>query len=50
MALAEREGDDMVKALIAGAAMNQLRALLTDQVMADDMHDCVRNTSCDGLT
>lgn len=37
MALAEREGDDMVKTMIAAAAMNQLRALLTDEVMADVM-------------
>lgn len=37
MALAEQEGDDMVRALIAGAAMQQLRGLLTDQVMGDIM-------------
>lgn len=37
MALAESTGDDMVKTMIAAAAMNKLRSLLTDQVMTDVM-------------
>lgn len=37
MALAEQAGDEMVRAIIAGTGMNQLRALMTDEIMADIM-------------
>ena len=38
MVAAEKAGDDMVRAIIAGTGMNQLRALMTDEIMGDMMN------------